>query len=485
MIRKTHSAGRVSAIVVAVGLCCFCSAVSAEAEKPAHPGVIRGIVVDAETGKAIEGAYVGVGDFGDSGGSNRSRHRSQGLFAKSETDAQGKFELDGLVFTRGHKYLKSHPLVVTHDDYVRADVKVELSADKPQTDVNVKLRKAARIDVTMVDSRGQALDGYWLLRLEDLSGRRFIPPGKDPHLSTFASSVWTKNPDMRKNRGRSTGFSFTALDSGQYRIEAIRIKMLPDPSPEAIWEMPWRYYGSVDAVAIETGETKAVRIGPKDYDTSLTIKTPAKPFEGLRKLNKKPEDFLKGERIVGFLSISRNPQLRVWDMGRVYHVEDHRLGRIQKGAMFYTMAGLGENFTIENLPPGRYAVFSMAYVKVVIALSSATIDVVPGWDIEIELPAPIIEGVGQVGTYTLNRTVRLTKSKYSIKQLCEIVSARTESSPQLVADSEIANEEVRLDSGQIVIWELLEKICAQKGLRLRETEKNELNIVPAGSNDRS
>ena len=110
-------------------------------------------MTDAETGEAITSAYVGVGEFGDSGGSNRSRHRKEGLFAKGQTDSEGKFELDGLVLTEGHKYLKSHPLVVTHDDYVRADMKVELSTDRMEADVKVKLTKAARIDVTVVDSK--------------------------------------------------------------------------------------------------------------------------------------------------------------------------------------------------------------------------------------------------------------------------------------------------------------------------------------------
>jgi hypothetical protein len=51
--------------------------------------------------------------------------------------------------TEGHKYLKSHPLVVTHDDYVRADVSVELSTDNVEADVMVTLNRAARIDVTV------------------------------------------------------------------------------------------------------------------------------------------------------------------------------------------------------------------------------------------------------------------------------------------------------------------------------------------------
>ena len=166
-------------------------------------------MIDAKTGEAIASTYVGVGEFGDSGGSNRSRHREEGLFAKGQTDSEGRFELDGLVLTEGHQYLKSHPLVVTHDDYMRGDMNVELSTDRMEADVKVKLTKAARIDVTVVDSKGEPMEGYWILRLEDLSGRRFIPPRQDPHMSTFASSVWTKTPDLRtrKDMGSSTGFS--------------------------------------------------------------------------------------------------------------------------------------------------------------------------------------------------------------------------------------------------------------------------------------
>jgi len=451
----------------------FCPAVSFAEETPAHPGVIRGTVVDAETGEAIAGAYVGVGEFGDSGGSNRSRHRAQGLFAKGETDSEGKFELDGLVLTEGHSYLTSHPLVATHDDYVRADVKVQLSADKPRADVEVKLAKAARIDVTVVDSKGAAVDGYWILRLEDLSGRRFLPPGADPHMGSFSSSVWTENP-----KGRSTGFSFKALEAGQYRVEAIRLKMLANPTPAAIWEQPWRYYGAVGKVAIKAGQARAIKIAPKDYGTSLTIKTPAEPFAAMKELEGAPKDFLKGEQIRGMLNISRSPRLRAWDMGRVYHVEDARLGRIQRGAMFFTMVTPGESFTIENLAPGRYAVFSMAHVKVVLAISSATVDVVAGRDTEVEMSVPVIKGMGQAGTHTLNRSVELADREYTVKELCEIVTAATDSSPELVADPAIENELVRIGPGKIVMWDLIEKLCADKKLKLKDIDRKKLAIAP-------
>jgi len=395
------------------------------------------------------------------------------LFAKGETDAEGKFELDGLALTEGHRYLTSHPLVATHDDYVRGDVKVQLSADKPRADIVVKLTKAARIDVTVVDAKGEPVDGYWILRLEDLSGRQFLPPGKDPHMGSFASSVWTENP-----RGRSTGFSFKALEAGEYRIEAIRLKLLPNPSPAAIWDRPWRYYGEVGKVAIKAGQAKAVEIAPKDYGTSLTIKTPAEPFEGLRELDDAPKDFLKGQQIRGLLNISRNTGLRAWDMGRIYHVEDARLGRMQREAMFFTMVAPGESFTIENLAPGRYAVFSMAHVKVVVAISSATAEVVAGRDSEVEMPVPVIEGFGEAGTHAFDRRVELADRGYSVKELCGIVSTATGSSPELVADASIENEAVSIGGGEIVIWDLVERLCAEKGLKLKDMGRKKLGIGP-------
>jgi len=448
-------------------------------ETASHPGVIRGIVVDAETGNAIAGAYVGVGEFGDSGGSNRSRHRKEGLSAKSETDSQGKFTLDGLVLTEGHRYVKAHPLVVTHDDYVRADVKVELSAEKHDVDVKVRLTKGAKIDVTVVDSKGKPVEGYWILRLEDLSGRRFLAPGQDPHMGAFASSVWTKNPDLRtsRNMGRSTGCLFNALAAGQYRVEAIRLRILPNPSLTAIWDQPWRYHGEVAKLAVRTGQATAIEIPPIDYGTSLTVKTHAQPFTGLRKLEQAPKDFLKGEQIRGILNISRNTGLRAWDMGRVYHVEDARLGRIQKKAMFFAMVAPGESFTIENLPPGRYAVFSMANVKVVIVISSAAVEVARGRDIEVEMAQPVIDGIGEVGVHTLDGRLELAEGQYRLKELCRLISARTKCSPELVPDPAIENDVVAVEGGEIVLWDLLERLCAESQFALKEMERKKLGIA--------
>jgi hypothetical protein len=276
--------------------------------------------------------------------------------------------------------------------------------------------------------------------------------------------------------GRSTGCSFHALRTGEYRVEAIGLNMLPNPSPAAIWAQPWKYYGQVPKVAIKAGEFRAAVIAPENNGTRLTIRTLDEPFAGLSKLEENAKDSLKGEEIRGILTISRNPRLTAWDMGRLYHVEDDRLGRIQREAMFYTMVTPGETFTIENLAPGRYAVLSMANVKVVVAISSAAIEVVAGQDEEVEMPVPVIKGVGEVGVDALDRRVELADRGYTVKGLCQIVSTATDSSPKLVADRAIENEVVRIGGGEIVLWDLVERLCEQKRLKLKELGKKKLGI---------
>ena len=155
-----------------------------------HPGIIKGIVIDADTAQPIPGAYVGVGWFGDSGGSNRSRHREMGWFAKDTTADDGRFELDGLIFTDQKSRTKYHPLIVTHQDYVRHDRNIELLHDAGVPDVKISLRRAAKIKVTTHDSDGNIQKGHWFFRLEALDGRTFLPPERDPHLDSFASSSW-------------------------------------------------------------------------------------------------------------------------------------------------------------------------------------------------------------------------------------------------------------------------------------------------------
>ncbi|MGB2808754.1 MAG: DUF1573 domain-containing protein [Sedimentisphaerales bacterium] len=426
-----------------------------------HPGRISGVVVSSVTGEPIAGAYVGVGDFGDSGGSNYSRHRSQGFHDKTKTDEKGRFELGGLVFTDKHRYLEYHPLVVTHPDFVRHDEKIELLSSGPVPDVKVSLRQAAKIDVTIVDAQGNPLEGQWLIRLEALDGRRFIPPGGDPHLSSFASSIWAHMPDLRAKMGVSKGFTFTELDTGEYLIEAIRLHLVDKPTPQNIWKPTITYHGAIPEIKIEAGQTNEVRIKPADYQTSVSINMPQDPV-------KKPQ-------IPPFVLISRNTGLLLWNDGKAHGPEDHRLGRLQKNALYYNLVVEADVFTIENLPPGSYSVFAGP----IYFMSATRMEVSRGREVVVDMPPIQITEHAKVGLWTFNRKVKLQARDYSVSELCELLTDKTESNPRIIADPSIENEKLRFGKGEMSIWDVLEKLYLDKGWKVEEGAEKTLIIRPA------
>jgi beta-lactamase regulating signal transducer with metallopeptidase domain/protocatechuate 3,4-dioxygenase beta subunit len=459
---------------------------SAKVTEPSgHAGRMSGIVVSSVTGEPVSGAYVGVGDFGDSGGSNYSRHRSQGFHDKTETDEKGRFQLGGLVFTDEHPYLKNHPLVVTHPDFVRHDEKVKLLKDEPVPDIKISLRPAARINVVVVDSEGKAVQGSWLLRLEALDGRWFIPPGQDRHLSSFASSVWLKQPDLRKNMGTSEGFSFTELDTGEYSIEAIRLHLRDKPTERNVWAPLITYHGAVAKLKIEAGQTKEVQIKPANHQTSVEIEIPEDPYDK--------------REFPPFIWITRKLGLLL-DTTKVYHPEDERLGRVSKNAYFYGSVSPGGVFTIKNLPAGSYSVFTVFYGKVptkavfkiekppedirsdligpAIYVSKAKVEVSQGRETTVKLPPINIDGVGFVKTWTLGRSVKLEARQYSVKELCELLTAKTESNPRFIADSSIEDTKLRMGEGEMSIWDVLEKLSLDKGWRVDEGREKTLILRP-------
>jgi len=421
-------------------------------------GKIAGVVVEASTGKPIAGAYVGTGD---SGGSNYSRHRQQGLHAKTKTDEQGRFVLEGLAF-------QDHPLVATHPEFARHDLTVTLLKGAPAPDVRVDLKPAAKIYVTIVDSSGEPLEGIWHFRLEALDGRRFIPPGRDPHLSTFASSVWDQRPDLRKSL-TSTGFAFTGLENGEYSIDVMKYSMIenPAPAPAGMTRIPLdtanvAYYGGIASVKVETGQVKKVRVKPAEHDTNITIKLPQVPEKS------------KKMRMFPFVLISRNVGLLLWDDGKAHHPEDHRLGRLQKNALYYNMVVDGDVCNIKNLPPGTYSVFGGP----MFFMSAAKIEVSAGREVTVDLPSFMPSEQARVNLWTFDRKVRLEDKQCSVSRLCELVSAGTNSDPRIVADPSIENEKLELGNQKRTIWELMEEIYLAKGWKLTEQGDRTLLLGP-------
>jgi len=421
-------------------------------------GRISGLVLDSATEKPIVGAYVGIGDFGDSGGSNYSRHRSQGIFAKAQTDEQGRFILDGLAF-------QEHPLVVTHPGFIRHDQMIALQKGISGPDVRVILKPAAEINVTIVDSSGKPLEGFWLFRLEALDGHKFIPLGRDPHLSTFASNVWIERP--KPSLLSSKGFSFTELNSGEYSIDVMKFAGSDNlsPAPSGMTRIPLdtsdvSYYGGIAKLIAEAGQAKEVQLKPADYRTSVIIKVPQNP--------------VKNQRIPPFVFISRNVGLLLWNDGKVHHPEDHRLGRLQKNALYFNMAIEGDVFKIKNLPPGSYSVFAGP----VYFMGAVRMEVSSGREVIVEIPSIKPSQQARVNLWTFDRKIMLKDGRQNASQLCELVSKKTDSNPGLVCDPSIENERLELGNREATIWELMEAIYLARGWKLIEQGDRTLLLCP-------
>jgi len=320
-------------------------------------GQVSGIVTSATTGQAIVGAYVGAGDFGDAGGSNHERHRQEGLYAQGKTDEQGQFTLDGLAVG------VLHPLFVTHPECVRHDEIVPLSESQPSVSVAVQLKPAARINVTVVDNTGAPAPAQYLFRLRDSQGNRRIPPGTDPHLSSFASMTWTEGP-------RDGTCSFTELDEGAYAIDVIGVVLASAGRGRALDDKATAYYGGIAAATLKPGQTWNLDIAPEEHATRLVCTIPSSDAF--------PKDFPR------IFVIGRSPELPFEAKVKIRSLEDPKLGRIAEGALFYAFT-TSDSFTIANLPPGEYSIFAGPILE----LEGAQVRLAPGQDTVVELPAKV------------------------------------------------------------------------------------------------
>jgi hypothetical protein len=311
-----------------------------------------------------------------------------------------------------------------------------------------------------------------------LDGRHFIPPGRDPHLSSFASSVWIERPKPTpavESLAGTTGFSFTELDGGEYSIDVMKFAISDKytPAPAGMMRLPLDtcniiYYGGLAKVQIEAGQTKDVQIKPANYQTSVTIRM--------------PEDPIKKLQIPPFVLISRNVGLLAWNDGKVHGPEDHRLGRLEKNALYYNAVLDGDVFKIENLPTGSYSVFAGP----IYFMSAAKMEVLPGGETAVEIPPVQVTEQAKVGLWTFNRKVnpprvwriKLEARDYSVSQLCELLTAKTDSNPRIVADPAIENEKLKLTDKETPIWDLMEAIYLAKGWRLVEHADRTLLLRP-------
>ena len=406
------------------------------AEQPRHPCRITGVVLSAASGKPIAGAYVGVGDFGDAGGSNLTRFRRQGLYAFTETDEAGRFVLANLA-------LGEHPLVVTHGEFARHDQQIGLGADRPEAKVEVRLKPAAKVRVMVYDAAGNPVARQLIIRLEALDGHSFVPPGRQRHLSAFASPAWTETT--------TTGdFLFSELAEGQYAIDVMQM------TPAAI-----TYYGGADRVQVKADEARLVRIKPADYRTRVTIQMPEFPADLPKELPP-------------IVVISRNVGLLAWDDGLFHGLEDPRLGRITLGALIYGPVSPGKPYQVSNLPPGTYSFF----VGPAVALKGLKVEVVAGQETSVQVPWVKPAKLARFGLWTLRRPVKLPAKDCTAEELCGLLTAEAKPRPDFRAHPSIRGEILRLGPVETSLWEVLEKVYLDKGWILVEEGEQTLILGP-------
>ncbi len=413
-------------------------------EGPKHTGRITGTVLSAATGKPIAGAYVGVGDFGDAGGSNLGRFQKQGLYAHTTTDAKGHFDLSGLA-------LCDHPLVVTHRQFVRHDRLLDRDqlavlgsgSDRPTANVEVRLQPAAEIRVTVLDATGKPVRQQLILRLEALDGHKFIPSGRQRHLSSFASSAWTE-------RAAPGSFLFTELARGEYSLDVMQM------TPKAV-----TYYGGIERVRAQTGETSDVQVKPADHQTRVELRVP-----------EVPDDLPK--EVPAMVVLNRNVGLLVWDDGLFHGPEDHRLGRIVLGALVYGPVSPGKAYQIDNLPPGTYSLF----VGPVVAMKGVKVEVARGQQIHVEVPWVRPERVARVGLWRLDRRVQLQARQYTAKELCTLLTAAAKPGPEFQAHPSIRGQTLHFGAAKRSLWDVLERVYLKKRWTLVEEGEKTLILSP-------
>lgn len=404
-------------------------AYSEDVQKPSFDGKITGRVVEKETGKPLEGVYVGTGDFGDAGGSNMARFANQGKYRHTLTDEQGQFVIEELA-------IMNHNLVISHIDFVRQDVIVKLNDSTNEASVSVGLEKAGSVKVVAVDKDGNENKGTYYVRLEAHDGHRFMPHAKkqNRHQSSFASSIW---PEWMQD-----SYKFTQLASGKYEIDVFVVDM----SASRI-----RFHGR-EIVVLDIGEGLTVKIKPQEHNSKIVINLPQYDFGK------------EGPQFQPLFFLSRNKGLLLWNDDKIRGPEDELLGHIQRNALIMMPAGKSEKMVVENLPAGDYAALAGPFFF----LKGVSFNAAKGLDTRVSFPViePDMKAQGST-PYMLFSLTQWEKGEYTIGRMCELLAKKANSTILFEASETIKDKRVKVSVREISIGEFLEGICLSNGWKIR------------------
>jgi len=417
-------------------------------------GRIRGVVLNAETGKPVAGAQVAVGHHLGKRDVDRIRERGVegALYVTAETDEEGRFVLKGVGFWDYHLFSVKRPGFVPHEEWVA------LRKDDPETEVNVPLKVAGALTVKVVDAEGMPMLGQ-VVRIESKDGHALLPARGD----------WRPELPYRTGTAKMGTCSFEALPPGVYSVEAMREGVL-----ETI------HSGATSTVSVEAGETKEVVLKQVNHHSDVKVE-----------IEKDPHVV---SRWVALVVINRNPGLLAWAGRNFYHPEDDRLARV----MQYTLnANTADSFnelrsgsmlfsespyTFRNFPPGTYAILAITWGKYkfedtqyeAVCIRGAGVKIAYRKEQVVKLPWAEPEGPYVLNPRILNNKVKLEARQYGAQELCDFIleAAASErvtpwgSEARIVAAPSIREEKVAFATVEMSLWDLIERTYLLKGWRL-------------------
>jgi len=438
-----------------------------------HRGSVSGIVVDAATGQPIAGAYVAIDHSGDAGGANIERFRAQGIYVTTETDAQGRFNLEGVALPA------AHPFMVTHPGYVRHQKVVVLRKDESRIRVQVALQKGSTIKVSAVDAARDPLEGATWFRLEAKAGAIFTPMRDDwPVTSTRMEEV---------KDGRC---AFGELPAGAYSIDVLQIRArgreraheMLGKSLKEIREIASSltaevlYHAGPEQIVLGAGETKELRMPPGSHRSEVTVRISEDPSLDPEQTLRRPEQYSDYEGM-GFghiLVVSRRPGHLLWMSNRFMHLEDHRLGRIYLNSLLYRILVSGQQCRLKNFPPGDYALFAGTFapnpnVGYPAFFRGAKVEIREGLEKTVTIPWREPEGQSDAASSALralNTTVPMGSRSYTVPELCDLLTSKTGSGAEFIAAPTLRERSVTLSQSNVSIWELLERLHLEQQCNL-------------------
>ncbi len=417
-------------------------------------GRIRGVVLNADTGEPVAGAQVAVGHHLSEDEIRRIREGGVegNLQMTAETDEKGRFILEDLAFRDYHRFNVKRQGFVPHEEWIA------LRKDKPEIDINVRLKRAAALTVKVLNAEGMPMLGQ-VVRVESRDGHALLP----------AQGEWRPELPYSTQTAKMGACSFEGLPAGDCSIEAMSFGLSETT-----------HLGVTPTVTVKGGETKEVELRALDNRSVVKVKVEKDPHVA--------------SRWAALVMVTRNPGLLAWAGRCFYHPEDSRLARVMQYSLNTITADspndsrFGEAlmsdspYTFRNFPPGAYGVLALTWGDYkwqdknynAVCIRGVSVEISVGKEQTVVIPWAEPEGPSPLNPRVLDNKVKLEAREYGGQELCDLIVKAVGagdvspwgSQDKVVADASIRDEKVAFPTGEISLWDLVERTYLLKRWRL-------------------